>query len=264
MRVIIQENYKKMSEWTAKYIADSINTSLAHGKKQFVLGLPTGSSPIGVYKELIRMHQHGELSFKHVVTFNMDEYIGISEDHPQSYHTFMWDNLFSHVDIPKENVHIPDGNAADLEKMSAEYEQKIASYGGIDLFLGGVGTDGHIAFNEPFSSLSSRTRIKSLTHDTKVANSRFFGNDISRVPSYAVTVGVKTILDAKEVIVLINGYAKARALWATIEGPISHTHTCSALQNHPKAIVVCDEDATAELKVGTYKYFKDIEASQIL
>lgn len=264
MRVIIQDDYKKMSFWTAKYIVNAINANAAHGKKQFVLGLPTGSSPIGVYKELVKMHQSGEVSFKNVVTFNMDEYIGLAEDHPQSYHAFMWDHLFSYVDIPKDQVNIPNGNASDIEKMCTQYEQKITSYGGIDLFLGGVGIDGHIAFNEPFSSLSSLTRVKSLTHDTKVANSRFFCNDISKVPSSAVTVGVKTILDAKEVLLLINGYAKARALWATVEGPISHASTCSALQNHPKSIVVCDEDATVELKVGTYKYFKDIEKAELL
>ncbi|NCB02182.1 MAG: glucosamine-6-phosphate deaminase [Spirochaetia bacterium] len=264
MRVIIQDDYKKMTIWTAKYIADAINCCKAQSKKEFVLGLPTGSSPIGVYKELIKMHKAGEVSFKNVVTFNMDEYIGLNPDHPQSYHAFMWDHLFSHVDIPKENVNIPDGNAKDIEAMCSEYEAKIASYGGIDLFLGGVGIDGHIAFNEPFSSLSSGTRIKSLTHDTKIANSRFFDNDITKVPSTAVTVGVKTITDSKEVVLLINGYAKAKALWATVEGPVSHTYTCSALQMHPKTIIVCDEDATVELKVGTYKYFKDIEQKELL
>ncbi len=264
MRVIIQDDYKKMSQWTAKYIADAINQSVAKGKKEFILGLPTGSSPLGTYKELIKLHKAGEVSFKNVVTFNMDEYIGLSEDHPQSYHAFMWDHLFSHVDIPKENVNIPNGNASDIEKMCEDYEKKIASFGGIDLFLGGVGIDGHIAFNEPFSSLSSVTRIKSLTHDTKVANSRFFDNDVSKVPSLAVTVGVKTITDSKEVILLINGYAKGRALWATIEGPVTHSYTCSALQTHPKAIIVCDEDSTVELKVGTYKYFKEIEKEQLL
>ncbi len=265
MRVIIQSDYERMSKWTAKYIANAINDCQACStKKPFVLGLPTGSSPIGTYTELVRMYKSGEVSFKNVVTFNMDEYIGLPFDHPQSYHSFMWDNLFSLIDIPKENVNIPDGNAKDIPLMCEEYEKKIASYGGIDLFLGGVGVDGHLAFNEPFSSLSSVTRIKTLTHDTKIANSRFFGNDISKVPSTAVTVGVKTVTSSKEVILLINGYKKGRALQAAVEGPLTQAFTCSALQLHPKAIIVCDEDATVELKVGTYKYFKEIEKDEML
>ncbi|MDC7247387.1 MAG: glucosamine-6-phosphate deaminase [Sphaerochaetaceae bacterium] len=265
MRVIIQRDYKKMSNWTAAYIADAINRCEACShKKPFVLGLPTGSSPVGTYKELIRMHKSGEVSFKNVVTFNMDEYVGLPCDHPQSYHSFMWDNLFSHIDIPRENVNIPDGNAADITRMCEDYEKKIASYGGIDLFLGGVGVDGHLAFNEPFSSLSSVTRVKTLTYDTRVVNSRFFDNDVSRVPTTAVTVGVKTVTDSKEVLLLVNGYNKGRALQAIVEGPVTHSFTSSILQLHPNAIIVCDEDATVELKVGTYKYFKEIEQEQLL
>jgi len=265
MRVIIQSDYQRMSKWTATYIADAINKCQACStKKPFVLGLPTGSSPLGTYAELVKMYTCGEVSFKNVVTFNMDEYVGLPFDHPQSYHSFMWDHLFSLVDIPKENVNIPNGNAKDISLMCEEYEKKIAYYGGIDLFLGGVGSDGHLAFNEPFSSLSSVTRVKTLTYDTKVANSRFFDNDISKVPSTAVTVGVKTVTDSKEVLLLVNGYNKGRALQAIVEGPVSHAFTSSVLQKHPKAIIVCDEDATVELKVGTYRYFKEIEKDQLL
>jgi glucosamine-6-phosphate deaminase len=194
----------------------------------------------------------------------MDEYVGIAEDHPESYHYFMKSNLFDHIDIKPENINILNGNAADLEKECADYEEKIKNAGGIDLFLGGIGPDGHIAFNEPGSSLSSKTRVKSLTYDTIVANSRFFDNDINQVPKTALTVGVGTVLDAKEVIIMVTGYNKSRALQKVVEEGINHMWTVSALQTHPKGIIVCDEDATMELKVGTVKYFKDIEKNQLL
>ena len=231
--------------------------------KPFVLGLPTGSSPMGTYKELIAMHKAGKVSFQNVVTFNMDEYIAISEDHPESYHAFMWNNFFKHVDVKKENVNILNGNAADLEKECSHYEEKIKKYGGIHLFLGGIGPDGHIAFNEPGSSLSSRTRVKTLTYDTVVANARFFDDDITKVPKTALTVGVGTVLDAKEVVIIITGYTKARALANVVESGVNHMWTVSALQLHPRGIIVCNDEATLELKVGTVKYFKDIEAPNL-
>jgi glucosamine-6-phosphate deaminase len=259
MRLIIQPDYEKLSCWAARYIAKTIKEYAPTESNPFVLGLPTGSSPIGTYKQLIAMHREGYLSFKNVVTFNMDEYIGLPEDHPQSYHAFMWDHLFSHVDIPRDHVHIPDGNAPDVVAACIAYEQKIAEYGGVHLFLGGIGADGHIAFNEPFSSLQSRTRVKTLTYDTKVMNSRFFDNDISKVPETAITVGVQTVMSAQEVILLANGHNKSRALQAAVEGPVNHGWTCSALQLHPKSMIICDEAAAVELKVGTYRYFKDIE-----
>lgn len=263
MRVIIQDTYDTLSLWAARYIAKTIRDFEPTEQKPFVLGLPTGSSPLGTYAELIRLNQKGYVSFQNVVTFNMDEYVGLPDDHPQSYHTFMRENFFSHVDIKKENIHILNGMAKDLAKECADYEAKIASYGGIRLFLGGIGADGHIAFNEPFSSLSSRTRVKSLTFDTKVMNSRFFGNDFNKVPSQALTVGVKTVTDSQEVMILVNGHNKARALQATVEGSVSQVWTCSALQLHPKAIIVCDEAACGELKLDTYKYFKDIESANL-
>lgn len=259
MRLIIQESYGKMSQWAAAYIVKKIKEFNPTPEKPFVLGLPTGSTPIGTYKELIHYYQTGQISFANVVTFNMDEYVGIPENHPESYHTFMWTNFFSHVDIKPENVNILNGNAEDLEKECAEYEKKIASYGGIQLFMGGIGPDGHIAFNEPGSSLYSRTRIKSLTTDTIIANSRFFEGDINKVPKTALTVGVGTIMDAKEVLILANGHNKARALAHAVEGAVNHMWTISVLQMHPKGIIVCDDAATVELKVGTVNYFKDIE-----
>ena len=259
MRLVIQPDYDHLAKWTATYIARRIELFNPSGEKPFVLGLPTGSSPLGVYRELIALYKMGKVSFKNVVTFNMDEYVGLSPDHPQSYHFFMWSNLFDHVDIPRENVNILDGLAKDLKKECSDYEKKIASVGGIHLFMGGIGIDGHLAFNEPGSSLSSRTREEMLNEDTLLANSRFFDNDMNKVPKSALTVGIGTVMDAKEVIVVINGHNKARALRHLVEESVSQMWTASALQLHPKAMVVCDDAATYELKVGTYKHFLSIE-----
>ena len=262
MRVVIQEDYRKMCKWAADYIAARIK---AHGEdRPFVLGLPTGSSPIGVYQELVRQNRAGELSFANVVTFNMDEYLGLPQEHDQSYWYFMHNNFFNHLtDMKPENINILNGMTDDPEGECARYEAKIASYGGIDLFLGGIGVDGHIAFNEPGSSLSSRTRIKTLTTDTIIANSRFFDNDVNKVPKTSVTVGVGTVLDAKEVLIMVNGHNKARALQQAVEGAVNQMWTITALQLHPKGIIVCDEAACADLKVGTYNYFKDIEKDHL-
>lgn len=263
MRLIIEPNYDRLSKWIANYVAKKINDFAPTPEKPFVLGLPTGSSPIGTYKELIALNKAGLVSFKNVVTFNMDEYVGIPEDHPQSYHTFMFQNLFNHIDIPRENINILNGNAPDLVAECQRYEEKITSYGGIHLFLGGIGPDGHIAFNEPGSSLKSRARVKTLTYDTIVANSRFFDNDVNKVPKTALTVGVGTVTDSDEVLIIINGHNKARALQNVVEQGVNHMWTVSVLQLHPKAIIVCDEEATYELKVGTYNYFKDIEKDNL-
>jgi len=262
MRLVIQKDYERVSRWAAKYIADKINT---HKKdKSFVLGLPTGSSPLGIYKEFIRMNKEGKLSFKNVHTFNMDEYIGLNENHPNSYHYFMKENLFNHIDIDRNNIHILNGMAEDSEKECNLYEEAIAKEGGIDLFLGGMGSDGHIAFNEPGSSLTSRTRIKTLTEETKASNARFFDGDPAKVPVTALTVGVATVMDAREVMIIVSGRKKARALRSVVEEGVNHMWTLSFLQMHPKAIIVCDEDSTDELKVGTVRYFKNIEKDNIL
>ncbi|MBL7107251.1 MAG: glucosamine-6-phosphate deaminase [Phycisphaerae bacterium] len=263
MRVIIQKDYDLASKWMANYVAKKITEYAPTAENPFVLGLPTGSSPLGMYKELIELNKAGKVSFKNVVTFNMDEYVGIPKDHPESYYSFMWGNFFGHIDIPAENANILNGNATDLEAECAGYEEKIKKIGGIDLFVGGIGSDGHMAFNEPGSSLSSLTRVKSLTYDTILANSRFFGNDTNQVPKTALTVGIKTVMDAREVIIIVNGYNKSRALMQAIEGSINHMWTISALQLHPKGIIVCDDQATAELKVGTVNYFKDIEKNNL-
>ncbi len=261
MRLIITE--KNIGDWAAVYVARKILEFKPTKEKPFVLGLPTGSTPLGMYKKLIEFYKDGILSFQNVVTFNMDEYVGIAEDHPESYHTFMYKNFFNHIDIMRENINILNGNAADLKLECKRYEEKISSYGGIRLFVGGVGEDGHIAFNEPGSSLNSRTRDKELTYDTRVANSRFFDGDVEKVPALALTVGVGTLLDSEEILIMVNGYKKARALWHGVEGGINHLWTISALQMHNKAVLVADEDASLELKVQTYKYFKDIEKDNL-
>ena len=262
MKLIIKNDYDAMCAWAAQHIADAINNHKED--RPFVLGLPTGSSPLGVYKRLIEMNKAGEVSFKNVVTFNMDEYVGLPREHDQSYWYFMHVNFFNHIDIPAENINILNGMTDDPEGECARYEEKIASYGGIDLFMGGIGVDGHIAFNEPFTSLASRTGVRNLTTDTRIVNSRFFGNDPEAVPAQALSVGVGTVTDSKEVLILINGHNKAKALAETVEGSVSHKWTCSALQMHNGAIIACDEAACDELTVGAYKYFLDIESKERL
>ena len=263
MRVIVQKDYGRASAWAAAYVARSINQAKPTPRKPFVLGLPTGSSPLGMYKELIKLCKAKKVSFANVVTFNMDEYVGLPKSHPQSYYSFMWDNFFSHINIKKTNANILNGNAKNLEGECARYEKKIKSYGGIQLFVGGIGPDGHIAFNEPGSSLSSRTRVKTLTQDTIIANSRFFDGDVNKVPKTALTVGVATVMDAKKVLIIVSGHSKARALQQTVEFGVNHMWTVSCLQLHPHGIIVCDDAATVEMKVGTVNYFKDIEKANL-
>ena len=237
MRVIITKDYDEMSVWAANYVAKKIIDFKPTAENPFVLGCPTGSSPLGLYQHLVKLNKKGVLSFQNVVTFNMDEYVNLDVNHPESYHSFMWNNFFSHIDIKKENVHILDGNAKDLKAECEHYEEMIAAAGGVDLFMGGVGPDGHIAFNEPGSSLASRT--------------------VTKVPKQALTVGVGTVMDAREVLILCNGPKKARALHHMIENGVNHMWTSSMLQMHPHAVVVCDEEASVELKMSTYDYFKD-------
>ena len=248
MRLIIENTPQQVAQWAANYIIEQIRNKAQHTSSPFVLGLPTGSTPLETYKELIRRHKAGDVSFKNVITFNMDEYVGLPEEHPESYHSFMWNNFF----------------AEDLVKECADYEARIVEAGGIDLFMGGVGEDGHIAFNEPFSSLTSRTRIKTLTQDTIQVNSRFFGGDVTLVPKTALTVGVGTVLSAKKVLILATGPKKARAVRHGVEGSYNHQWTISALQVHPNGILICDEPAAGELRVATYRYFKDIERDNLI
>ncbi|MGV3278990.1 glucosamine-6-phosphate deaminase [Rickettsiales bacterium LUAb2] len=254
MRLIITD---KVGLYAAKYIKNLININNQQ-KANTVLGLPTGSTPLTMYKALIKMYQQQQLSFKNVVTFNMDEYIGLAADHPQSYNYYMQQNFFNHVDIDKQNINIPNGIANDIKQECIDYEAKIVKAKKINLFVGGVGEDGHLAFNEPYSSLSSKTRDKDLDHSTILANARFFSNK-KEVPTKAITVGIDTIMEAQEVMILISGYNKAKVLCYLLEGAISHVYPISILQMHPKAIIVADEEACSELKVKTYKYFQNMK-----
>lgn len=262
MRLIIRDDSKAGSLWAAHHIAGKINEKAAVSDKPFVLGLCTGSTPIETYAELIRMVKAGEVSFRNVISFNMDEYVGLPESHPESYHSFMHRYLFDHIDEPAENIHILNGNAPDLKAECDNYEKAIEEAGGFDLFLGGIGEDGHIAFNEPFSSLQSRTRVVTLTYDTRVVNSRFFDNDVNQVPKQALSVGVATVLGAREVVILAFGSKKARAIRDAVEGPYSHYCTVSGLQAHPDGTIVCDELSVGELKVNSYRYFKAVEEAE--
>lgn len=263
MRVIIRDTTEDVAQFAANHIRRRIEAFKPTAERPlFVLGLPTGSTPLPVYRLLVEMHKTGGLSFSRVATVNMDEYVGLEREHEQSYARFMFDNFLKHVDVEPKNAHIPNGMAADLEAECKRYEDVIAGLGGVDLWMGGVGADGHSAFNEPGSSLSSLTRLKTLAKQTVIDNARFFGGDMGKVPKMALTVGVATIMAARELLFIVTGQKKALALHAVIEGPISTMCTASTLQQHRHAIVVCDEDATEELRVKTVRYFKGIEEVQ--
>lgn len=258
--MVLLDDYERISEFAAKYVCKRIKQFERENPptagKSFNLGLPTGSTPLGLYRRLAQMHRAGEVSFARVKTFNMDEYVGLSFDHPQSYHQFMFEHFFSHVDIDPLNVHIPNGKADSLNEECAKYEKSIQEAGGIDLFISGIGSDGHIAFNEPGSSLTSRTRVQALNAETIAANARFFQGDLSQVPTKAVTVGVGTIMDAREVLMLVSGPQKALALQRAVEKGVCHMCTASALQMHPNCWWLVDEEATLELKVKTCKFYR--------
>jgi glucosamine-6-phosphate deaminase len=262
MRVIIRSNADEVGLWVATYIRDRINNYKPSECRPFVLGLPTGSSPLITYNYLIKFYREGLLSFANVITFNMDEYVALPRDHKESYHSFMWNNFFKHIDIKPSNVNILNGNAVDLKLECQQYEEKIKNVGGIELFLGGIGHDGHIAFNEPGSSLTSRTRVKTLAYETIIANARFFDNKLESVPTMALTVGVGTIMDSREVLIIVTGQAKSVALEKCIEQGVNHMWTLSAIQLHKQAVIACDDDATGELRVRTVRYFKGLEKVQ--
>jgi glucosamine-6-phosphate deaminase len=245
MLVYIKENFDDMSKEGARIVAE-----LVRKKPNCVLGFATGGTPLGMYKELIRMHKNEGLDFSKVTTFNLDEYVGLPPEHDQSYHYFMWENLFKHINVDRRFVHIPMGMADDIEAHCEWYEEQIVKAGGIDLQILGIGANGHIAFNEPGSSLGSRTRIKTLTGTTREANARFFKNP-DEVPKYAITMGVGTIMDAKELLLLASGDGKANAIAATCEGPITAMCPASIVQLHRYAFVIVDQAAGAKL---TMKY----------
>ena len=246
MEVIVKESYEEVSRAAARVVARVLNA-----KPNAVLGLATGSTPLGLYQELIRLHKDEGLDFSQVTTFNLDEYVGLPKNHPQSYHYFMRENLLKHINIPKQNTYIPSGTTDNYEAFCAWYEQRIVDCGGIDLQVLGIGSDGHIAFNEPSSSLGSRTRIKTLAKQTIEDNARFF-NSPDEVPVYSITMGVGTILEAREIILLANGENKAEAVAGAIEGPVTTMNTASALQLHRKAMCIVDRAAASKLKMLDY------------
>lgn len=248
MRLVSFTHATQVCHWAAHYIARRITAFAPTAERPFVLGLPTGSTPLATYQELIRLHQAGSLSFRHVMTFNMDEYIGLPATHPQSYHYFMHEHFFQHIDILPDNIHIPNGNAADIHAECRQYEDAIHECGGIHLFMGGVGSNGHIAFNEPMTAFDSRTQVATLTDITRQDNSRFFDNDLSEVPTHAITVGLGTLLDAEEVMLLVTGKHKALALQAAVEGEISPLWPISCLRRHQRSMIVCDHAATTALE----------------
>jgi len=242
MNVVVVKNYNEISCQTAQLITDQIIN-----KKNSVLGLATGSTPIGVYQELIRKFQKGELDFSKVVTFNLDEYYGLSPEHPQSYHFFMWNILFKHINLKKENIHLLNGVTENIAKECKQYEDLIQKSGGIDLQILGIGDNGHIGFNEPDISLDTRTHLVNLTAKTIRANSRFF-NNAQEVPKQAITMGMGTIIQAKKIILLANGKRKARVVERTINGPITTKVPATVLQLHNDVTIIVDQEATSQFE----------------
>jgi len=246
MEVKISPTYEALSKQAAEFVAELLNA-----KPNAVLGLATGSSPIGLYRELVRMHKDEGLDFSQVTTFNLDEYVGLPAEHPQSYHYFMYENLFKHINVPKEHIHIPSGTTKNYRAFCQWYENRIKECGGIDMQVLGIGSDGHIAFNEPTSSLASRTRLKTLARQTIEDNARFFDR-AEEVPIYAITMGVSTILEARHLLLVANGENKADAVAKMIEGPVTSMITASALQLHPHAKVFIDDAAASKLTMREY------------
>lgn len=245
MEVIIKENYEELSKFAAQFIADQINN-----KPDTVLGLATGGTPLGTYKELINLHKENKVDFSQVASFNLDEYVGLPKEHSQSYYYFMNENFFKHINIKPENWYLPDGMAEDIPQSCKEYEKKIKEYGGIDIQILGIGGNGHIAFNEPGSSLTSRTRVKTLSEKTRKDNSRFF-ESIDEVPRYAITMGIGTIMESKTIILLANGDGKADAISKSVEGPITSMVPATIVQLHPRVTIAVDRDAASKL-TGEY------------
>ena len=249
MEVVITRDYERMSQAAAALVVEQLNA-----KPNSVLGMATGSTPLGLYQELVRLHKEEELDFSRVTTFNLDEYVGLTPNHPQSYHYFMRENFFQHVNIPPQNINIPSGTTSNYRAFCEWYEQRIGECGGIDLQILGIGSAGHIGFNEPTSSMSSRTRLKTLSKQTIDDNARFFENR-KEVPIYAITMGVGSILDARKLILMASGKGKATAIAKAVEGPITSMITASALQLHLDAKVIVDDGAASELTMRDFYEF---------
>lgn len=239
------------AERLAVLAADAVEAVVRSGPGA-VLGLATGSSPLKVYDELVRRHVQEGLSFAGVRAFMLDEYVGLPVDHPERYRNVIETEIASRVDFAPGAVQGPDGNAEDLVSACAAYEESIAGAGGVDLQILGIGTDGHIAFNEPGSSLASRTRIKTLTAQTREDNARFFGDDVERVPRHCLTQGLATIMSARHLVLLATGKGKAEAVHQLVEGPVSAMWPATIMQMHPHATVLVDDAAASRLQLGDY------------
>ncbi|WP_226654172.1 glucosamine-6-phosphate deaminase [Pseudalkalibacillus hwajinpoensis] len=237
MKLIEARDYKHMSELAANYLVDKVQTN-----PSIVLGLATGGTPLGTYQRLIMDHEKNDTSYKQVTTYNLDEYVGFSSDHPNSYHAFMHKNLFEKVDIPPSNVHLPNGIAPDLVEECKEYEAKIEASGGIDVQLLGMGSNGHIGFNEPGTSFQATTQIVELAQSTREANARFF-SDIREVPHEAITMGIATIMKSKEILLLVSGESKNEAMRKLVKGEVDESFPASVLNKHSHVTIIADKHA---------------------
>jgi glucosamine-6-phosphate deaminase len=246
MEIIIKQDYDAMCEEAANLIHQAWRK-----KNDLVLGLATGSSPLGVYKRLIALHKKGEMDFSQVSTFNLDEYLGLKKDHPQSYAYYMEEKLFQHVNLKRENIHMLSGTPENIDDHCREYEEKIKETRGIDIQILGLGRNGHIGFNEPSSSLASLTRVKTLTEDTIEANARFFSAP-EEIPRYSLTMGIGTILEARMLVLLAYGKKKAAAIQKSVEGPVTATVPASVLQLHPEVKVIIEREAGSQLILKNY------------
>jgi glucosamine-6-phosphate deaminase len=262
MRVIIKSDYNELSQWAANYVTYMINKHRPTPKNPFVLSLPSGSTPLGMFDILAKYYREGKISFENVVFFGTGEYIGLGAGDEHGFQYYLWDKFLKYVNIKKEHVHFLNGLTTNYAKECADYEKAIQTCGGINLFIGGVGEDGHIAFNEPYSSLNSKTRAKLLTPGTRKANSRFFDNDISKVPPTVLTIGIETMMQAEEVLILASGSQKAKAVSKAIEGAVTHVWPISVLQMHTHAVIACDNHAAAQLSAETLNYFQEIEQNK--
>ncbi|MCU0710876.1 MAG: glucosamine-6-phosphate deaminase [Pirellula sp.] len=256
MRVVILPSPDDVAEFAANVVTAVVNTK-AKANKSCVLGLATGGTPMGLYRQLVDRYTRREISFRGVTTFNLDEYVGVPPEHVQSYHYYMQDALFKHVDFDSNANHIPKTWNCDLTESAQAYERAIKEHGGIDLQILGIGTDGHIGFNEVGSSLGSRTRLKTLTRRTRLDNARFF-SIAEEVPRMALTMGIATILESRAILLMATGISKASAIAGCVEGPVSSNNPSSALQLNPNVTIVLDEEAASLLK--HHEYYRDSES----
>jgi len=258
MLLVLKPNSEELGREAARVIANAIRRNPA-----LRLGLATGSTMLAMYQELVRLHRHESLDFSKVVTFNLDEYLGLSSNHPQSFHHYMRENFFAHVNVDAGNIHIPDGAIkGNYQQYCASYEEAIRNVGGIDLQILGIGRNGHIGFNEPTSSLGSRTRLKVLSKETIQDNRKFFASQ-GEIPQCAITMGIGTILESKRILLLASGSPKAAAIAKAIEGPLTASVTASALQLHSDVTFIIDREAGAELKQQEY-YQRVLEMTAVL